>query len=247
MNVTDIVKFQTNIPEELAFTYEDGREVEGRFGTQYFRQTTDGRGVYLQPFVEKRLLELEIKPGQRVSICKAETKDGRKKGIRWDIKRVDPPAETAPASPGKPGQPAKITPAPQRTTVEPNVQVQSNTPRMPAQRAQPNPPQPVQTASTAAQPEPDPILEARRPLVQTQMSATMASCFIAAIDALIVARDYAQSKSIDLRLHLEITGGELQDLATSIYIAQSKQSNINLMNRNQNLRATNGGTEPWQH
>jgi hypothetical protein len=46
--------------------------------------------------------------------------------------------------------------------------------------------------------------------------------------------------SLDLRLHLEITGAELQDLATSLYIGMSKQANINLMNRSETLRQNRG-------
>lgn len=242
--MNEIIKFQTNIPEEMAFTYEDGRETEGRFGTQYYRQTTDGRVVYLQPFVEQRLLEMEIKPGERVQIGKMEVTEGRKKGIRWEIKRVDPPSDQT-SDPAQPSHLAKNVPAAPVKTVPKNDQVQSTTPRIPPQRVAPAPAIPVQNTATAAQPEPSPFeqpLEDPKPVVHTQTSNILRSCLMSAIDA---ARD-AQQYAARVGFPLVFGPQEVQDMAISLYIQMSKQANINLMNRNAELRA-NGGTDPWRH
>jgi hypothetical protein len=59
-------------------------------------------------------------------------------------------------------------------------------------------------------------------------------------DSLILARDCVQSKGIDLRLHMEVTGADLQDLVTTIHIAQAKAVNVALMNRNDSVRRQNG-------
>jgi hypothetical protein len=87
-HMSDILRFQTNIPEEFSLKFSDGKEVEGNFGPQIMFSLEDGRKAFLPPIVETKFKSLGIGRGERVSVCKTEVK-GR---AVWVVKRVDPPA-----------------------------------------------------------------------------------------------------------------------------------------------------------
>jgi hypothetical protein len=52
--------------------------------------------MYVPPFVERRIQELAIAPGEPIEICKAEVKNGSRRWIEWKVKRID--ASQQPAS-----------------------------------------------------------------------------------------------------------------------------------------------------
>lgn len=87
-HMSEILRFQTNIPEEFSLKYSDGKEVEGNFGPQVMFSLEDGRVTYVPPTVEAKFKAAGIKRGERVSVCKTEIKG---KAV-WVVKRVDPPA-----------------------------------------------------------------------------------------------------------------------------------------------------------
>lgn len=216
----EIIRFDTNVPQEMAFTYPNGKEMDGRYGTQFFRATTDERGVYLPRIVEDKLITMRVAAGERVEICKAEQKEGRKRVIRWEVKRVDPP-----------GDPAWD-----------NLDRQPQQPRngLPAKN---NPPAAATNASTQPKPSATQQAQATTPQKgQTQMSHCLAACAIAAIDAAIIAEEYAHSKKYSLKFGED----QVQAMAVSLYIQHCKSDNIAQMHANQTTRA-NGGAEPWQH
>jgi hypothetical protein len=95
----EVLKFQANIHEEVAMKFDGPRPVEGRFGNQDMYTWTDGRVSYLPPIVLDRITKLNIQPGEPIDICKAEVSRGQKRGIEWQVKRVNPAPETAAASP----------------------------------------------------------------------------------------------------------------------------------------------------
>lgn len=92
--MSEILRFETNVPVEIALAYPTGKLVEGQYGDQYYYTLTDGRGTYVQPIVEKRRTELGIGKGEPFSICKREIKDGNRKRIEWQVARVDPAPES---------------------------------------------------------------------------------------------------------------------------------------------------------
>ncbi len=233
----EIIRFSTNVREEMSFTHLDGNESEGRFGTQYYRGTTDGRGVYLQPIVERKLLELDIKPGELVSIGKIEVKDGRKKGIQWEVKRVDapgdpsqaiqntkPPAQNSVASTPQSPKPAATTGIHQRPALSPdksNMRA-SPTSTIPAQ-SKPN--SPSQNSNTDEGPPKKPATQETevtaapgRSIMHTQMSTMLKGCLLTAIDA---ARD-AQAHATQVGFPLTFGPGEVQAMAISIFIHLSR-------------------------
>ena len=116
----NILRFETNTPVEVALKFDDGREVEGRYGPQVLYTLTDGRLMYLDPKVARRLEELKITAGEPFSICKREVQNDQKRTIEWEVKRLEPlpaAARLELVSPGggeKPGT-SKSTPRTAKT------------------------------------------------------------------------------------------------------------------------------------
>jgi hypothetical protein len=104
--VSEILRFQTNIAQVIAFKFPDGVAVEGQFGDQYRYSLTDGRIVYFPPIVSAKLNEIEMKPGEPIRVCKAEVKKpgAKKPSIEWQVARYFEPADTAHSDLG-PGDP----------------------------------------------------------------------------------------------------------------------------------------------
>lgn len=128
----EYVRFSTNIPQEVALKFPEGKQVQSKntdasgapWADQLMFTTTDGRLMYLPLHVGEIIRELSIGPGERFSLVKAEVKQGNRRGIQWQVKRVDPPAEVAkPAAPAAP-QAAKLEGAAAR----PGTPVRTGTP-----------------------------------------------------------------------------------------------------------------------
>ncbi len=108
--MNDKVQFQTNVPIELVLKFDNGKPGTSEHG-DYVRYTVFEAGeektLFAQPIVACRIEDLGIRRGERFTICKAEVKNGTRRGIEWQVKRVDPPAETSAPAP----TPAATTPA----------------------------------------------------------------------------------------------------------------------------------------
>lgn len=139
------IKFQTNVPVELALKFTDGKLCDSQFGDpQYMFTCTDDRVFFVAEKVAQKIHGMRLKVGERVDICKAEVDYGNgRKGIEWQITRVDPPvgeqtngtfvvpangtavSATAPVAP-KPSRqlapqttPTNVTPEPEQTPLMP--------------------------------------------------------------------------------------------------------------------------------
>ncbi|HXI68331.1 MAG TPA: hypothetical protein VNH41_10350 [Steroidobacteraceae bacterium] len=95
----EVLRFQANIPEEVALKFDDGKAVEGRYGDQVLYTLTDDRVMYLPPIAAKRITDLRIRKNELMSVCKQEVARGQKRSIEWVVKRVDPAPETAAVQP----------------------------------------------------------------------------------------------------------------------------------------------------
>src|SRR5687767_14468447 len=93
--MAEIVRFNTNIPVRVALLREDGRHVEGRYGEQVMYSLAGDRTMYVPPFVETRIQELALGPGEPFEICKGEVRSGDRRWIEWRIKRVEVPQQPA--------------------------------------------------------------------------------------------------------------------------------------------------------
>jgi hypothetical protein len=218
MSLPNYVKFSKQ--ETVVVLAEDrGTLKTNTYGEYFLRKFTDGRFCCAAPELERKLVDAGIRAGATVGI----TCEKYGQSHIWKVRIVAPaPGPQAVQHKTWPNHPVRRELPPEKYASLPSAQ----------------PPLEEQLKQSIAH------VEAQKKPVASEgiapLNSSMAGCFISAIDALITAKDYAQSKGIDLRLHLEITGAELQDLATSLYIGMSKQANINLMNRNEALRAQNG-------
>jgi hypothetical protein len=102
----DKIKFQTNLPVELALKYTEGKLCDSQFGDpQYMFSTTDDRAFFVAAKVAQKIHGLRLQPGEPIDIIKAEVDYGNgRKGIEWQIARVNAPVEEpapAPPSAGK--------------------------------------------------------------------------------------------------------------------------------------------------
>jgi hypothetical protein len=97
--VAEILRFDTNVPVEVALRFSDGKRVEGRYGDQVMYSLEDDKIIYVPPIVEQRIKDLRIEKGEHFEICKAEVKKGNRRSIEWRISRVDAPAEQVPQQP----------------------------------------------------------------------------------------------------------------------------------------------------
>ncbi len=203
-----VLRFQTNVPVEVALAYSDGKEVEGQYGPQLMFSLAEApngeKTMYVPPIVAERLKELHVDRGQRVQICKAEVKSGNRRSIEWQVTRIDPdprwqnPPRPEPAAP----PPAMVVGAavPIRSTGSDPGNGQSSTP------ANGNSHPPVNGHATAnGVPYWDP-------------KAKLLRCYDEAIDVLVLARDHAAGKG----LPVQFTGEDLRQVAATLYIDAGK-------------------------
>lgn len=108
----DVLKLQTNVPVQVAFKYPTGKPCDGMSGPQKMFTFVDGRVTFLSvpaaERIEKQLAELGI-GSDEVDLVKAEVRKGNGRGIEYQVKRVNPPANGNGANGSHP--PAPPTPA----------------------------------------------------------------------------------------------------------------------------------------
>jgi hypothetical protein len=82
-----MVRFEANVPIEIALQCVDGVRVAGRYGDRVKYTLTDERTMYVAPFVAERIKELEIQPGEVFQVCKLQAKKGNSRTIHWAVER----------------------------------------------------------------------------------------------------------------------------------------------------------------
>ncbi len=96
--MSQILRFTTNVPEEVTLRSISGKRVEGRYGEQMLYNLFDDRVMYVPLIVAQRIRELDIAEGEAFEICKAEAREGNRKWIEWKVRKYDPPQQP-PTSP----------------------------------------------------------------------------------------------------------------------------------------------------
>jgi hypothetical protein len=93
------IKFQTNINQELALKFTDGKLCDSQFGDpQWMFTTTDDRCFFVAEKVAAKIHGLRLAPGELFDIRKAEVDYGNgRKGIEWQVSKVGSPPAPAPA------------------------------------------------------------------------------------------------------------------------------------------------------
>ncbi len=207
--MAEYLRFSTNIPEEVALRFPEGKQVQSKIeggADQMMYSLADGRVMYVPLHVGERIRELQIGPNQRFSLVKAEVKTGNRRGIEWQVKRVDPAAEAPAPQPAAPTAPKAAKPE--------------------GAAAQPGTPAGVQSQpSTSGNGTAPPVngngtarANAAVPLKAT--FATAAEEFmITAIEAARRAEEYAASHNCSVRF----TSEDIQGLASTLFIQAARE------------------------
>jgi hypothetical protein len=105
------MQFATNVPVPVVLAYDDGREVEGKFGTQVMYSLEGGRVMYVPPVVQEQIRKLGIRKGEEFYITKSEVKNGTRRTIHWIVDANDS-SEPLAAEPEPPVAQAASSPPP---------------------------------------------------------------------------------------------------------------------------------------
>jgi hypothetical protein len=108
--MSQILRFATNIPEEVSLRSTAGKRVEGRYGEQMMYALHGDRIMYVPLTVAERIQELDLAAGEAFEICKTEVKNGNRKWIEWRVRKYDEPS--APVQSGDARSPEGHSPAP---------------------------------------------------------------------------------------------------------------------------------------
>ena len=88
-----ILHFEMNAPKELALASPSGTLVEGRYGNRMMFHLSNGQVMYVPPIVATKIEEAGIVPGEPFELCKTSVRDGRRRLVEWQVKRVDAPSQ----------------------------------------------------------------------------------------------------------------------------------------------------------
>ncbi len=91
--MSQILRFTTNLPEEVTLRSTSGKRVEGRYGEQMMFNLFDDRIMFVPLIVAERIRELDIGSGEAFEICKAEVREGNRKWIEWKVRKLEEPQQ----------------------------------------------------------------------------------------------------------------------------------------------------------
>jgi hypothetical protein len=83
------------MPTEVTLRWDDGKQVEGRYGQQVMYTLTNDRIMFVPPVVAERISELGIRQGEPFEICKAEIRKDDRRWIEWQVRRIATPQQPA--------------------------------------------------------------------------------------------------------------------------------------------------------
>ena len=98
----NILRFQPNVPTQVALQSPHGVVVEGRYGNRMMFSLTDGRVMYVPPIVATKIEAEGIAAGERFELCKAQIKNGHGRSVEWALRRLDPEEQLVEVAPDAP-------------------------------------------------------------------------------------------------------------------------------------------------
>jgi hypothetical protein len=84
----NIVRFEMNVPAEIALQSPQGTLVAGRYGDRVMFPLADGRVMYVPPVVASQIETQGIAAGEPFQLCKVNVKAGRSRSIEWRVRRI---------------------------------------------------------------------------------------------------------------------------------------------------------------
>jgi hypothetical protein len=98
----NILRFQPNVPTQVALQSSQGIVVEGRYGNRMMFSLVDGRVMYVPPIVATKIEAEGIAAGERFELCKAQIKNGHGRSVEWALRRLDPEEQLVEVAPDAP-------------------------------------------------------------------------------------------------------------------------------------------------
>jgi hypothetical protein len=98
----NILRFQPNVPTQVALQSSQGVVVEGRYGNRMMFSLVDGRVMYVPPIVATKIEAEGIAAGERFELCKAQIKNGHGRSVEWALRRLDPEEQLVEVAPDAP-------------------------------------------------------------------------------------------------------------------------------------------------
>jgi len=98
----NILRFQPNVPTQVALQSPQGVVVEGRYGNRMMFSLMDGRVMYVPPIVATKIEAEGIAAGERFELCKAQIRNGRGRSVEWALRRLDPEEQLVDVAPDAP-------------------------------------------------------------------------------------------------------------------------------------------------
>jgi hypothetical protein len=188
------LKLQTNVPEVIALEFSEGRAVQSQFGgDQVMYSLTDGRRMYVSPFVADKIRHAGITAGVPFEMCKREVARGNQRSVEYQIRTIND------VSGGAAAETAPHHPIPTATTQQPN-----HTARL-------------QVAASAAVPAVIPA--AVPPAAEPTTIAVLKRAGVAAVDAVLEVESYARSRGM---VDFAFGAKNLQKVWLALYIDARK-------------------------
>jgi hypothetical protein len=94
----NILRFEMNVPTELAIESPEGVPVEGRYGNRMRFNLTDGRVMYVPSIVASKIEAAGIVPGERFELCKSLVRTGQRRSVEWLVERISPGQDREPVT-----------------------------------------------------------------------------------------------------------------------------------------------------
>ena len=187
------VRFQTNVPEVIELEFARGKQVSSQFGgDQVMYSLTDGRRMYLPPFVAQKIEDAGIGAHTPFSLCKKEVTHGNRRSVEYVIGNLDGEAEPfQDSAPAVPKAAVKATLSSPQHISAPAI-------------APPPPPSAPRATAAAAGDDMD--------------LAAMIYAHIRAIDVAHAAESYAAERGLAIRY----TSEDVRCIAAALFIQQSK-------------------------
>ncbi len=215
----------------VQFTKDRGTLGTNDWGDYFARDMVDGRFTCVAPELERILADLNYRAGQLVGI----TRGTRNRAVCWKVRLVDGAAAAIARDP--------VPPAPRPELVPPARPARAPIPESkyatPAPAAVWEDMTPLLEASLAPKP-PARATESRAAADEAavaHISKVLQSCLCAAIDAAREAQTYATAHGFPLTFSAD----QVQDLASTLYIQESKKANIQAINNRDEQRRAGGG------
>ena len=84
----NILRFEMNVPKQVALDNSQGTRVEGRYGDRVMYKLFDGRVMYVPPVIAAKIEAHGINPGEPFELCKTQVPNGKRRTIEWRLRRV---------------------------------------------------------------------------------------------------------------------------------------------------------------